>query len=166
MDIICHIWYNKNMKMFENKRCPRCDYKMPKETAVCPSCRLNFEKFNSATNAQAKEALSQGETDRVILRKGVPNDVNRLKLIIITIFLGFMGAHYYYVGRKKMGLFFTLFFVVGLINAALQYFVIPRTDLTEIIAFASLIWGIVLFLWIIDIFKVALNLFKVPVSRE
>ena len=154
------------MKIFENKHCPRCDYKMPKEAGICPSCRLNFEKFNSATNAQAKEALSQGETDRVILRKGVPSDVSRTKLLLLTIFLGFMGAHYYYVGRKKMGLFFSIFFVVGLVNAALQYFVLPHNALFEIVALAALIWGVVILLWLIDIFKVALNKFKVPVSRD
>ena len=154
------------MKMFENKRCPRCNYKMPKECGVCPSCRLNYDKFNSATNTQAKQAISQGEMDRVIFRKGVPIDVSKLKLFLLTLFLGFTGAHYYYVGRKKMGLFFSIFFIVGILNAAVQFLVLPHNDMLEILTLASLIWGLVLMLWIIDIFKVIFNGFKIPVSRD
>jgi len=154
------------MDIIKNKRCPRCDYKMPKESAVCPSCRLNFDKFNKATNAEAKEAINQGEMDRVLFRKGVPSDVSKTKLFFLTLFAGFTGAHYFYVGRKKMGLFFISFFILGLLNAALQYLVLPHNDLLEIIALCGLIWGVVLFLWIVDIFKVALNKFKIPVSRD
>ena len=154
------------MNLFKNKRCPRCNLKMPKECVVCSNCKLNFQKYDSATNYEAKQAMRQGETERVLMRTGTPIDINKIKLWLLTFFLGFMGAHYLYVGRKKMGIFCLSFFIVGLLNAGVQIAFQVRNDLTEILSFLSLIWGAVLLIWIIDIFKVAFNRFKIPVSRE
>mgnify|MGYP001864247514 FL=1 len=154
------------MNIFENKRCPRCNTKMPKEIMVCPSCRLNFVKFENATNAEAKIALKMGEKDRVVYRKGCPKDVSRTKLTLLTVFLGFMGANNYYVGKTHRGVFFTIFFIIGVINAIITNVLNlnPSGELWEVFTFLVLIWGIVLFMWIIDIAKVALNKFKIPVS--
>lgn len=156
------------MNLFKNKHCPRCNQKMPVEIVVCPECQLNFQKFETATNAEAKKAIRQGEKDKVLLRKGRPSDVNFVKLLLLTIFLGFTGAHYYYVGRNKMGLFFSIFFGVGVLNAVLSRVLnaTPKGDLYQIFIGLVLVWGVVLFLWIIDISKVSFNKFKIPVSRN
>ena len=140
---------------------------MPNEMLICPSCQLNFTKFNTATNAEAKVAMRAGEKDKVLMRKGLPSDVSRIKLLIITIFLGFTGAHYYYVGRNKMGLFFSIFCGVGLINSIITALMetIPSGDLYQIFSLLTLVWGMVGIIWIVDIAKVCLNKFKVPVSR-
>ncbi|MBE5741622.1 MAG: TM2 domain-containing protein [Clostridiales bacterium] len=155
------------MKISNNKRCPRCNTKVPYGTPVCPSCMLNYTKFDSATNAEAKNAIKAGEHDRVLMRKGCPSDVKKWKLLLFTILLGFTGAHYYYVGRYKMGMFFTFFFIVGLTNAILSaVFGHIGGELYQIFTLLVLIWGVVLVLWIIDMAKVVLNHFKIPVSRE
>lgn len=156
------------MNLFRNKRCPRCNEKMPVELVHCPSCGLNFQKFEDATNLEAKQALKEGEKDRVLLKKGCPKDVNKIKLLLITIFLGFTGAHYYFVGRNKTGLVFSAFFLVGLINAVLSTMleIAPKGDLFEVFTLLVVGWGIVLCLWIIDIAKVCFNKFKIPVSRK
>ncbi len=155
------------MKLFNTKRCPRCNTKMPNEMVICPSCQLNYTKFNGATNAEAKVAMKEGETDKVLMRKGCPSDVSRTKLILLTIFLGFMGAHYYYVGRNKMGTFFSTFFGVGIINAIITMLLtsMPSGDLYQIFTLLVLVWGAVLLIWIVDIAKVCFNRFKIPVSR-
>lgn len=156
------------MNLFKNKRCPRCNEKLPVEMVVCSNCQLNFQKFENATNKEAKEAIRQGEKDRVLLRKGRPNDVKFVSLLLLTIFLGFTGAHYYYVGRYKMGMFFSIFFGVGIINAIINTMlkVMPTSDLYQLFTLLVLVWGAVLVLWIIDIAKVCLNKFKIPVSRS
>ena len=156
------------MNLFNNKRCPRCNTKVPVGTGVCPSCMLNFQKFNEATNKEAKLAIKQGEKDKVLMRKGCPKDVSKVKLILLTIFLGFVGAHHYYVGRYKMGLFYTIFFIVGLTNAILtQVFKSALTGVAyEIFSLLVLVWGAVLFMWIVDMAKVCLNKYKIPVSRN
>lgn len=156
------------MNLFKNKRCPRCNEKMPVEIVVCPSCGLNFQKFETATNKEAKQALQDGEKDRVLMRKGCPSDVNKIMLVVLTCLLGFAGAHYYYVGRYKMGLFFSIFFGVGIINAILTSLLteVPKGDLYQIFTLLVLVWGAVLAIWLIDIVKVCLNKFKIPVSRS
>ena len=141
---------------------------MPVEAMRCPSCQLNYQKFNSATNTEAKAAIRMGEKDKVLMRVGRPSDVNFITLLMITIFLGFTGAHYYYVGRYKMGAFFTTFFGVGIINAIITTMIkaTPTGELYEVFTFLVLVWGFVVMLWIIDIAKVCLNKFKIPVSRN
>ena len=156
------------MNLFKNKHCPRCNEKMPIEIVVCPGCQLNFQKFDSATNKEAKQAIQVGETERVLMRKGRPSDVSFVKLLLITIFAGFTGAHYYYVGRYKIGAFFSIFFAVGIVNAIITSLLkaTPTGDLYQIFTLLVLVWGFVLVLWIIDIAKVCLNKFKIPVSRK
>jgi len=156
------------MNLFKNKRCPRCNAKMPIELITCPGCQLNFQKFDSATNKEAKEAMKAGEKERVLMKKGRPSDIKFTPLLLLTIFLGFTGAHYYYVGRYKMGAFFTIFFAVGIVNAILNALLktSPTGELYEIFTLLVLIWGLVIFLWIIDIAKVCLNKFRIPVSRN
>lgn len=154
--------------MFNNKHCPRCSTKMPKEATVCPSCGLNYIKFNEATNKEAKEALSQGEKDKVLYRTGCPSDVKRWKLILMCVFLGYMGGHHYYVGRKYWGLFYTCFFLIGVINAIVTMFFpqVINTDAFQVFYLLVLIWGIVIVMWIVDIFKICFNKYKIPVSRD
>lgn len=156
------------MNLFRNKRCPRCKTKVPVEIVHCPECQLNFQKFESATNAEAKQAIRSGEKDRVLMRKGRPKDVKFVPLLLFTIFLGFCGGHYYYVGRYKMGLFFSAFFGVGIINAIITAMLktTPKGDLYQIFTLLVLVWGAVLVMWIIDIAKVCVNSFKIPVSRN
>jgi len=161
------MWYNLIMRLFNNKRCPRCNSKMPNEMVICPGCQLNFNKFDSATNAEAKVAMRKGDKDNVLLRTGCPSDISRIKLILLTVFLGFTGAHYYYVGRNKMGLFFSIFCGVGLINSIITTLLdaTPSGELYQIFTLCVLMWGFVILIWLVDIAKVCLNKFKIPVSR-
>lgn len=156
------------MNLFKNKRCPRCNEKMLVEIVVCPGCQLNFQKFDTATNKEAKQAIKTGEKERVLMRKSRPNDVRFFPLLLITIFLGLIGGHYYYVGRYKMGAFFSIFFAVGIVNAIISSFLdaAPTGDLFQVFTLLVLIWGVVIMLWIIDIVKVCVNKFKIPVSRS
>ena len=152
----------------KNKRCPRCEFKVPSEITVCPKCQLNYDKFYMATNNEAKHAFELGESERVLYRKGCPSDVNKIKLLLITIFFGFLGGHYYYVGRKKMGIFFSIFAFVGISNGILVTLLkaTPTGDLYQIFYMLVLVWGVVVMLWIVDIAKVCFNHFKIPVSLE
>lgn len=154
------------MKFQLKKKCPRCETKMPAAVAMCPSCQLNFQKFEMATNKEAKEAYHAGEADQVLMRKGCPVDVSKWKLLLICIFLGFMGGHYYYVGRTKKGICFTIFFLIGVINAIVLTVLkaTPTGELWQVFTLFVLMWGGVLFLWIVDIAHILFNRFKIPVS--
>lgn len=152
--------------IFKSKRCPRCGFKVDKEINVCPSCGLNYVKFNTATNKEAKNALHSGQNDKVLKRTGCPSDIKRWKLLLITIFLGFTGAHQFYVGKVKTGAFYCFFFIVGVVNAIVKLVApnLPHNDFLEVFNFMVLVWGVVICLWLIDIFKVSINRFKIPVS--
>lgn len=153
------------MKIGENKRCPRCNTKMNKNIVICPTCQLNFDRFYEATNAKAKENMHS--KDKIIMRTGYPLDIKKWQMILLTILLGFTGAHYYFVGRYKMGIFFTTFFSVGVINTILTsaFNMTPTGSLWEVFNLMVLIWGLVILLWIFDIIKIIFNRFKIPVSR-
>lgn len=150
----------------DKKRCPRCGKKMLSEIGVCPQCKLNFQKFFSATNKEGKIALKQGDKDRVIYRQGVPADVSKLTLLLLTVFLGFAGAHHYYVGRRNRGFFYSIFFCVGLIYSLMTVFLSFdwTSEIGQFFYVLVLIWGLVIMLWIVDIVKVCFNRFKIPVS--
>lgn len=156
------------MKIGINKRCPRCNTKMPIAYKICPSCQLNFDKFELATNLEAKEAIRQGETDRVLMRKSRPIDVKFWKLFLVALFTGFMGGHLYYVGRKKQGIFYTIFFVIGVTNGLITSLTntVMKGGIWEIFTLLVLTWGAVIAMWIIDLAKICLNKFKIPVSRD
>ena len=154
------------MKTQFKKRCPRCQRKMVASLKTCPYCSMNFEKFYTATNKEAKEALREGEKHKVVMRTGVPSDVKLYKLLLMSIFVGFVGAHHYYVGRKNMGFFYSIFFGVGIIYTILT--IALNFDWTsEIGQFFYLLvmaWGVVIMLWIVDIAKVSFSRYKIPVS--
>ncbi len=160
--------YTYNMKFNLRKKCPRCQTKMSVDLAVCPSCQLNFKKFYEATNSEAKQAIKEGRKDEVLMLKGYPADVKKWVMILITIFGGWFGMHYYFVGRYKMGIFFTSAFMIGALNAILNSFnvIIFSGFAAEIFYCLVLMWGAVIFLWIVDVAKVCLNKFKIPVSRN
>ncbi len=152
----------------KNKHCPRCNLKLSQETVVCPSCQLNFQKFNSATNLEGKKALRQGEKERVLYRKGCPTDVNKFALLALAIFLGYTGAHLYRVGRTGKGILYSVFCIVGVIYTVITSTLnfLPSGDLWQIFMVAVLVWAVVTVMWIIDVFNIMFNKFKIPVSRE
>jgi peptidoglycan biosynthesis protein MviN/MurJ (putative lipid II flippase) len=94
--------------------------------------------------------------------------VKFVPLLLIAIFLGFMGGHHYYVGRYKMGAFYPVFFAVGIVNAILATMLdaTPKGEVYQIFTLLVLIWGLVIMLWIIDLAKICVNKFKIPVSRN
>ena len=102
------------------KRCPRCNTKTESTTVVCPQCRLNYQKFEQATNSVAKQKIKEGEKHQVLMRTSRPADVKFWKLLLMGLLLGFMGGHHYYVGRYKMGIFYTVFFMIGVANAVIN----------------------------------------------
>lgn len=151
-----------------NKKCPRCDAKMPVSAMICPRCELNFKKFDTATNEAGKKALNEGRKQDVVFRKGCPKDVSKTKLILLAVFLGFTGAHNYFVGRNKKGLFYTIFFLVGVVNAVLT--AVVKSALTgwvkEIFTILVLIWGVVLVMWLFDVLNIIFDNYKIPVSID
>jgi len=151
--------------MKEFKRCPRCNFKTPINMPRCGSCGLDYNKFNKATNTEAKSAFRMGEKERVLHTKHIPSDVDKVNMFLTCMFGGWFGLHYFKLGKIWRG----LFQIAGLILAIVySYFTIKlniRTGfLGNFILVCGIIWASSVVIWIVDTVSILFNKFKYPVS--
>ena len=148
------------------KRCPRCDKKTPIFQDRCEGCGLVFSRLSKATNTAAKKALKKKEYNKVILDKVLPVDVKKWPLFFYALFFGFFGGHYAKVGRYRM-------FTYMIISAAMLYIaVFLPTAWFEMEYLFILMWTLVLagsfsaIIWVVSVFQILFNKFKVPISID
>ena len=154
------------MRKKEFKRCPRCDTKNPIFQDRCEGCGLVFSRLSKATNLAAKKAIKKKEYNKVIMDSVLPRDVKKWNLFVHALFFGWFGFHYSKVGRYKM-------FTYMLISAAMIYIaaVLPMSWFDREYLFI-LMWGLVLpgscsaIIWVISLFQILFNKFKVPISID
>ena len=79
-------------------KCPRCGNKTASNFPKCGVCGLNFKKFATATNSEAKSAIRMGERERVLYSTTPPYDINKTNVLIMAIFGGWCGIHYFSIG--------------------------------------------------------------------
>lgn len=142
-------------------KCPQCNYKMRQD--VCPYCNIEKKDVKQASNQKAKIYMQSHKKDKVVFTKEKPNDVNKANMLWFTIFLGFVGAGNFYVGRKKRGYFMLISFVVGM---TLTYFKVTYMDiwlLENMANIASIFTIIAIFMWFSDIINVIFNRYRYPV---
>lgn len=150
------------MKSF--KRCPRCNKLVAYGFNRCGDCGLSFDKFNSATNAEAKSAFRMGEKERVLYSK-CPPDVDKSKMIISAILGGWFGLHDFLVGRLFRGLYQVIAFIFGIIYIVYAYkHPITYTPLGYLMTALGIIWAIGVVIWFVDTLAIIFNKYKYPVS--
>ena len=74
--------------------CPRCGIKVPEGIDTCPDCGLVFARLDVATNKEAKAKKKRGDREFIINSPKLPSDVSFVKLLLLCIFLGPVGAHH------------------------------------------------------------------------
>lgn len=141
--------------------CPKCGNKIPKDGSSCLYCKLRTDAIVNASNAEAKRALRSGEKDKVVLSSYRPNDVKKWKLVLLTVLLGWAGAHCYYVGRMGRGFTMLLCIVVAFAFVAIPETWVLHAYLSGIVA--GLFGFACFFTWWTDIVNVCCNRFKIPV---
>ena len=155
------------MRQKKFKRCPRCDKKTPIFQDRCEGCGLVFSRLSKATNTAAKKAIRKKEYNKVILDKVLPVDVNKWKLFLWALFLGWFGAHYAKVGRYKT-------FTYMIVSAAMVYVacaLLPFGWMSHEYLFLVM-WALILpgsvgaMIWVISTFSILFNNFKVPISID
>lgn len=147
-------------------RCPQCGCSMEK-TNNCPYCDISKEQVYFASNKKAKELLKKKQKDKVCYSSVKPRDVDRIKFLMLTLFLGFVGAGNFYVGRRGKGLFCCLSTVIALV----VYFVKTLFEnkgytvgLVNIIAEVAVVCAtITVLFWVVDLLSILLNIYKYPV---
>lgn len=151
--------------MKEFKRCPRCRTKVPNDFGRCGNCGLNFVKFQDATNTEAKSAFRMGEKERVLHTTHRPSDVSKFKILMLCIFGGWLGFHYFSLGKLWRGIFQAIGFGFGLIYTRCAVILAIRSGyLGFFILLLGIAWAISVAIWISDILAIIFNRFKYPVS--
>lgn len=149
----------------EFKRCPRCNTKTHINLRRCGSCGLNYDKFNSATNAEAKSAFRMNEKNRVLLSKTVPSDINKVEIFVQSLLGGWFGLHYFKIGRIWRGIVQFLGFVFAFVYAyGAGKYGIRSGYLGYLILLCGIVWVFTFVTWITDCFAILFNRFKYPVS--
>lgn len=156
--------YNIVMKK-EYKRCPRCNNKTPIHMPKCGVCMLNFEKFNTATNAEAKSAFRMGESERVLYTKHPPIDVNKVSMLKYCVFGGWFGLHHFKVGRKGLGIFQIIALLLGVVYMTLMMTTTLKGYVFDTAFVCGITWAISIILWFADTIKILFNGYKYPVSQ-
>lgn len=146
-------------------KCPRCGLKNPPGSISCGDCELKFERLAIATNSDAKRKKLRGDRDYIIKVTDIPSDVSFIKLLMYTIFLGIFGGHCYYVGRYLRGAILTTNIVCMIAFVLFNNFFLHALYghfLDIVMPFC----GLILFMWLWDIFAVCTRKFKIPVAID
>lgn len=148
--------------------CPKCYGKVNKYTNRCDFCGFDLKTMQGATNSEAKKALRGIYKDDVLYTNVIPQDVSKKKLLLFSIFLGLFGVHNFYIGRFWKGLYMCLSTSIVLLLAiiltatgSLSNNIFQRT-----FEFMTIFQGINVILWVVDIFKIAFEKYKIPVYKE
>jgi len=146
-------------------RCPICGSKMV-QGQLCQYCKITDDQVTNASNKKVTEYRKKDMSDLIYFTDMVPKDVNRLKLILFTIFFGIFGVNHYYVKRILRGTFSLISFILSLVFIILTL-AIPTLNSVVIfrlmyeIVFYSMTFNVVM--WIFDIINVLIKKFKIPV---
>ena len=148
-------------------RCPVCGAKLYQKQ-ICPYCKITDEQILGASNRRVKECRKNGDKDLICFTTVVPSDISRLKLVLYTIFLGWLGVNHYYVLRNVRGTFSLLSFSLSVLFFALALTTKLATSVVG--TFFTIVYDIAFFmmafnlvLWVTDIIAVVFKGFKIPV---
>ena len=144
----------------KSKTCPRCNEKCDLTQDKCTDCGLVFARLELGSNKLAKKKILSGNKDEVVYNRGIPKDVKKWKLLVLSIFLGIFGAHNIYVGRFWKGAYMA---ICGLLSIACVTFTsFSFTDL--LLQISVLPCGIMGFMWLFDMVDIFFGRFRIPIA--
>ena len=147
-------------------RCPICNAKMPKKL-ICPYCKVTGDQVVYGSNIEAKKLLKHGVDDEVYLSSTMPYDVNKTRLLLYAIFLGWLGFHNYFIGRYKRGIYFNISLAIFLV-CCLFFDINEKIWHIENLEYAlqiiSVLAGVFFVVWMADIIAICFSKFKTPVK--
>lgn len=150
------------------KRCPRCDSKNALYQDRCDECGLVFARLEKVTNSSAKQAIKNKEYNKVINYNVLPRDLNKWKLFFLALFFGWIGAHFFKVGKYKSFIYMFAAFILFMLLATT---IIPFSWFDEQYLFL-VAWGCVMpasiatIIWLGTTFQILVGKFKVPVAID
>lgn len=150
-------------------RCPVCGSKM--FNGRCKYCNVTDVQVKSASNAAAKKAIKNHEKEKVVYTANFPTDLSVKKTVLLTVFLGLVGAGNFYVGKTVKGIVsavgFGLMFVFCTISVLASKFSWGIQDgMAALVTLFSLFGAVAAIIWIMDIVALLFKTYKVPVVME
>jgi TM2 domain-containing membrane protein YozV len=149
------------------KKCPRCKTKCFINEKKCHECGLIFERLNYTSNKTAKKNILHGRKDETIMVTEWPFDAKKSTSLWLCGFLGFTGAHNFYLGRFWKASIMLLGLVLAITTVLLSDFGLYGTTLYNTIRYIAIIPGAsVLIFWILDFINIFFEKYKIPVSID
>ena len=144
--------------------CPKCYGRVNKNTQRCDFCGMRMKEIDGATNKEAKVALKGIYKDDVLMTKNLPQDVNKKKLLLLSIFFGIFGVHNFYVGRKWRAIYQLVSLVLMTLAYVMEIVIIGTINGKYSWPF-QILMGMALVIWLADIMAISMNRYKVPVYK-
>ena len=148
------------------KKCPRCKSKCYKHEKKCSDCGLIFERLNYTSNKCAKKLLLKGKYKDTIKTYDWPVDVKKSTALFLCIFLGYTGAHNFYVGRFLKALISLTGFILSIIMVILTDYIYGSTLWNILWLFALIPGTCVLWFWFSDLIFILFEKYKIPVAID
>lgn len=143
-------------------RCPQCNFKIKQH--LCPYCNIEADEVVFASNMKAKKLLKSSSKSEVLYSTVVPKDISKIKMLLLTLFLGCFGAGSFYAGRFKRGWFILISFVTGFFLTYLKlYYFYNNVFLNNVASFGALLAVFAIITWFSDFFAVLFNKFNYPI---
>ncbi len=145
------------------KKCERCGEKVLVHQKKCPFCGLVFERLKYVSNKSARKEVIKLHRKNYIMVKEWPADASKKTALFLCGFLGFVGAHNFYLGRYYKAMIVLFGFLSALALVFIDYASVLHTVLYYVSAIPSLC---VLLFWVLDFVKIFLERYKIPVSID
>ncbi len=148
--------------------CPKCYGKLSKDKKKCLYCGFDMTELDGASNKEAKEIKKTIYKDDILYTTSIPADVSKKKLLLFAIFLGLFGVHDFYVGKFWQGFYQCvvtgMVLILGITLSIMNTFVQNAVQIT--FEFMTVFMGVALIVWVVDIIKICLERFKIPVYKK
>lgn len=154
------------------KVCPRCKTKERLQNPKCRNCGLIFDRLKNVTNRAGIKALKNKEYNKVLYMTTLPKDVSWLKLFLTCLFFGWLGVHFYKVGRQKWFFFDIIAFFFAIVYATvLTFFNVTMADLSAnylgfFLQLLSFPFAFSIIIWVGSLIQILTKTFKVPVAID
>lgn len=148
------------------KKCPRCKEKCLAHAKTCHECGLIFERLNYTSNKTAKKLILKGKYKDTIKTADWPYDAKKSTALLLCGFLGFTGAHNFYLGRFVKGATALFGIILSIIMVSLNDLIFG-TQIWHYLNMIVLIPGACsLVFWITDFLIIFLEKYKIPVAID
>jgi len=155
-------------------RCPNCGARIRKGDNMCFRCGTKLSQIENASHQAVKKARAEFQPEKVVLSTVWPKDLSYRNTLLMCIFLGLFGGHYFYTKRLIPGIIYcvvwSIFILTILIGKAItpgNFF--PHSDINTVnhlIAFVCCGGALISVLWLSDICKIIFKRFNVPVVLQ